>query len=147
MLTNPSKAAYNGFIRRLTMAKYSISYLEQVKGDANQENFFIRSQANWLSCQLPAGDPAFVSNSGSSYWYTEDGVIRTSDHWGTVATCRWTLDGGDAFFDAPVAAFCRWEDISLTVGREMVVDFPDGVKVKPIMKYQDRTVAVDYKVA
>lgn len=54
--------------------------------------------------------PNFDSASGSRYWYTEDGVYRLSTHWGNVATCRWTLDGGapEAYKNVLHIGFCPW---------------------------------------
>ncbi len=33
----------------------------------------------------------FVSKTNSSYYFTENGVYRKSNHWGRVANCRWKL--------------------------------------------------------
>ncbi len=33
----------------------------------------------------------YKSKSGSSYYFTEDGVYRLSNHWSRVANCRWRL--------------------------------------------------------
>lgn len=33
----------------------------------------------------------YKSKSGSSYFFTEDGVYRLSNHWSRVANCRWRL--------------------------------------------------------
>lgn len=33
----------------------------------------------------------YRSKSGSSYYFTEDGVYRLSNHWSRVANCRWRL--------------------------------------------------------
>lgn len=35
----------------------------------------------------------YKSKSGSSYFYTEKGVYRYSNHWGRVANCRWKIRG------------------------------------------------------
>ena len=60
----------------------------------NENNFFEATNANFISCEIPASEPDFTSHSGSKYWYTEDGVIRCSNHWGAgVASCDWYLDG------------------------------------------------------
>lgn len=37
--------------------------------------------------------PQYISKSGSSYFYTEEGVYRYSNHWGRVANCRWKISG------------------------------------------------------
>ncbi|MFC4739895.1 hypothetical protein ACFO3U_07800 [Flavobacterium ponti] len=36
--------------------------------------------------------PNFSSKSGSSYYFTEEGLYRVSNHWGRAANCRWKLD-------------------------------------------------------
>ena len=35
----------------------------------------------------------FKSKSGSSYYFTEEGVFRLSNHWGRAANCKWRLIG------------------------------------------------------
>ena len=35
--------------------------------------------------------PHFKSKSGSSYYFTDEGVYRSSNHWGRAANCRWRL--------------------------------------------------------
>ena len=35
--------------------------------------------------------PNYKSKSGSSYYFTEEGVYRSSNHWGRAANCRWRL--------------------------------------------------------
>ena len=35
----------------------------------------------------------YRSKSGSSYYFTENGVYRLSNHWSRVANCRWRLEG------------------------------------------------------
>ena len=34
---------------------------------------------------------SYTSNSGSSYYFTEKGVYRKSNHWGRAANCKWRL--------------------------------------------------------
>jgi hypothetical protein len=65
------------------------------------------TRVQWQPCSLPAGEPTFISPSGSRYWESDDGVIRASDHWGTVASCEWNLPAA-----APVngPGFAAWED-------------------------------------
>ena len=36
-------------------------------------------------------DRHYKSKSGSSYYFTEEGVYRCSNHWGRAANCRWRL--------------------------------------------------------
>lgn len=55
-------------------------------------NYFMGTTAVFEPCPDPISSPSFVSKSGSEYWYTEDGVIRRSNHWGTgIASCDWLL--------------------------------------------------------
>lgn len=35
--------------------------------------------------------PNYKSKSGSSYYFTETGVYRLSNHWGRAANCKWRL--------------------------------------------------------
>ncbi len=34
----------------------------------------------------------YKSKSGSSYYFTDEGVFRLSNHWSRVANCRWRLE-------------------------------------------------------
>jgi len=42
----------------------------------------------------------------SEYWYSEEGVIRKSDHWGVVATCEWNINEGEV-------GFAKWNNFTL----------------------------------
>ncbi|WP_298223955.1 hypothetical protein [Flavobacterium sp.] len=35
--------------------------------------------------------PDYQSKSGSSYFFTDEGVYRLSNHWGRAANCKWRL--------------------------------------------------------
>lgn len=61
----------------------------------NENNFFESTAANFVSCEKPNREADYISASGSAYWYTENGVVRGSNHWGEgVASCNWFLNGG-----------------------------------------------------
>ena len=83
----------------------------------NKDNFYMGTKAIWDECEMPSGAPDYVSNSGSKYWYSNDGVTRCSDHWGNdVGTCEWSIsDDYDSFgsswkYDSgETCAFCAWE--------------------------------------
>jgi hypothetical protein len=68
-----------------------VSEIVKVNG-ANKDNFYKSSKTVFTSCARPESAPDYVSDSGSEYWYSEDGVIRFADHWGYVASCEWYLD-------------------------------------------------------
>ena len=36
--------------------------------------------------------PNYSSKSGSSYYFTDEGLYRVSNHWGRAANCRWKLE-------------------------------------------------------
>ena len=40
---------------------------------------------------LKSLDLSYKSKSGSSYYFTAEGVYRESNHWGRAANCRWRL--------------------------------------------------------
>lgn len=42
--------------------------------------------------QIASKEIDFVSKSGSSYYYTESGMYRLSNHWGRLANSKWRLE-------------------------------------------------------
>jgi len=86
----------------------------------NKDDFFKSTKANWkFKKELKWGSIAmknfikkadFVSNSGSSYKYTQRGVYRMSDHFNDhVASCSWMLDGKESEYKC-IVAYCCWKD-------------------------------------
>ena len=73
-------------------------YSKYQSGTANENNFFINTIAEFKETSRPRRKPDYVSRTrngsvSSEYWYTEDGVIRGSKHWGAgVASCDWFLE-------------------------------------------------------
>ncbi|MFI4848407.1 MAG: hypothetical protein ACIAZJ_04880 [Gimesia chilikensis] len=64
------------------------------------DNFYFKTKATWQACDVPHRTPDFESESGSQYWYSDNGVIRYSGHWGKVSTCDWRCDSS--------CGFCEW---------------------------------------
>lgn len=59
------------------------------------DNFYKGTKADFkeiMKAGIPKRKPDFVSDSGSKYWFTANSVIRQSNHWGELDTCKWTLD-------------------------------------------------------
>ncbi len=53
----------------------------------------------------------FKSKSGSSYFYTNEGVFRYSNHWGRVANCRWKIRGIEKYkHQKYYVGYAKWED-------------------------------------
>ena len=79
------------------------------------QNFFLATAANFKSCKTPTTPPDFVSESGSEYWYTQDGVYRQSNHWGgKIATCSWFIDGESSH--SIITGFCAWDAFRSELG-------------------------------
>ena len=75
-------------------------YQEYQKGLANENNFFWNTVAIFrIVKKRPNIAPDYISrnregNISSEYWYSKEGVIRGSKHWGTgVASCDWAMKG------------------------------------------------------
>lgn len=104
---------------------------DQQKGIANENNFFHSTIAEFEPVEKPNREPDYISTdsfgneTGSVYWYTKDGVIRGSDHWGKgISSCDWglkgeklstdriTIVGNDRGGRTTKYGFCKWEDFS-----------------------------------
>ena len=96
------------------------------EGVANSANFFDSTVVLFRETERPDREPDFTSDSGSCYWYNEEGVVRGSDHWGNcVANCDWALlmnngrteygtsSWGARSFREAKYGFARWKDFEL----------------------------------
>lgn len=54
---------------------------------------------------LPLG---YKSKSGSSYYFTETGVYRLSNHWGRAANCKWRLQSAGNTMGRMKLGFAAW---------------------------------------
>ena len=53
----------------------------------------------------------YKSKSESSYFYTDEGVYRKSNHWGRVANCRWKLISNENYKNQQIViGFAKWID-------------------------------------
>ncbi len=54
-------------------------------------------------------NPDYKSNSGSTYFYTNDGVFRLSNHWGRAANSKWRLVGNKNSTAKTRLGFAYWD--------------------------------------
>lgn len=55
--------------------------------------------------------PQFQSKAGSSYYYTEAGMYRLSNHWGRLANSKWRLEPMEPESQSKIKlGFALWED-------------------------------------
>tara|TARA_B110000046_G_scaffold180852_1_gene212091 strand:+ start:6382 stop:6906 length:525 start_codon:yes stop_codon:yes gene_type:complete len=105
----------------------------------NQYNFF-----KYTFCEFHQVDDFtfrekenYKSKSESSYFYTEDGVYRKSDHWGRVANCRWKINVNKNYKNQQiVVGFAKWTNFhpinSLEKNFYIEVDFQEKkTKIQP----------------
>lgn len=91
---------------------------------ATKDNFFENSIGEWdLKKSAPRRQADYVSYNrrtgkiSSQYWYTDEGVYRKSDHWGSdVASCSWYIKGRKYKNDGvskgkTETAFISWDDL------------------------------------
>lgn len=79
----------------------------------NQNNFFKHT-----FCEFQEVDhfefsenTNYKSKSESTYFYTDEGVYRKSNHWGRVANCRWKLITNSKYKNQMiVTGFAKWTD-------------------------------------
>lgn len=59
--------------------------------------------------QLKGLKPNYTSKSGSSYYFTAEGVYRVSNHWGRAANCKWRLQAlENVSSDRTRAGYADW---------------------------------------
>lgn len=77
----------------------------------NRSTFFKNTFAVFTKTNQPNDfvKPNYVSKHGSSYFFTNDGVYRYSNHWGRVGNCRWRLENIDHKQQTNYWGFCNWQ--------------------------------------
>ena len=91
---------------------------------ATKENFFENSVGWWdKKSAPPKREPDHISYNrrtgkvSSRYWYTDKGVYRKSNHWGSeVASCSWGIKGRTyrnegVSVGKTETAFIKWDDL------------------------------------
>ena len=64
----------------------------------DKTNFHLSTYGRFVVVDAPSRKADYISYTpwgeiSSIYHYTNEGVIRTSNHWGGVASCQWNLEG------------------------------------------------------
>jgi hypothetical protein len=89
--------------------------------------------------------PNYKSKSGSSYYFTETGVYRLSNHWGRAANCKWRLESTRENPSRTKLGFAQWNAFHRDNDSEklyfIVVEFD-----KKMVSYQHKN-AADHKDA
>lgn len=82
----------------------------------------------------------YCSAYGSRYWYTKEYLYRLSNHWGSVASCYWALDGSENLSSEDYClARVKWDDIEFIPKVErnpfyLFRDLPEEKKEKLIQQ-------------
>lgn len=111
-------------------------------------NFFMNTNATFKPCAHPDREADHVSRSGSAYWYTDEGVIRVSNHCGNeVASCNWSMIGDEHKYacednEGFRAGFASLEDFEENQALEVWIynclEFVEAVSVTPDMMRDGR---------
>lgn len=76
----------------------------------NRSNFHKNTFCIFKHSEMPLRAPDFISKSGSRYWFSDEGLFRTSNHWGRAARCKWRLTGGGSGGSRTKTGYARWSD-------------------------------------
>lgn len=97
----------------------------------NRSNFHKRTFCIFRETELPGRKPDFVSKSGSSYWFDNSGVYRSSNHWGRAANCKWRLVSASGKASRQKTGYAEWGCFAPDNDHEKLYFLkPDGSGVK-----------------
>ncbi|RZJ72700.1 hypothetical protein [Flavobacterium sp.] len=103
----------------------------------NRHSFFKSTFCIFKAEKSPNRKPDYASNSGSLYWFDENGVFRESNHWGRAAKCKWRLVESDGKTSRTRSGYAKWADF-----------FPDNeVENLYFLKFQNGQVQFFHKSA
>jgi len=91
----------------------SVIFAGMSKSFYNRSNFHNRTFCIFIAVDLEVIkdiQPNFKSKSGSSYYFTESGVYRLSNHWGRAANCKWRLSSDTKNSNRTKLGFANWND-------------------------------------
>ena len=81
--------------------------------DYDKDNFFSNTYGVFTACNEPSAEPDYMSinkrgYASSCYWYTNEGVYRTSNHWSEIYVDGLRYDVVGNKFDCENVASCWW---------------------------------------
>ncbi|MHC5201661.1 hypothetical protein [Myroides sp. LJL119] len=79
----------------------------------NRFNFFKHTFCDWKLIDqsfIKDKTPDYKSQTGSAYYFDEQGLARYSDHWGRAANCRWRLIKEDKNNKGFFLGYAKWVD-------------------------------------
>ncbi|KAB1158190.1 hypothetical protein [Flavobacterium luteum] len=80
----------------------------------------------------------FISSSGSTYYYTELGMYRLSNHWGRLANSKWRLESLEIENQSKTKlGFALWEDFYPDNSKEELYYITTDFKTKTV-NYQHK---------
>ncbi len=91
----------------------SIIFAGMSKPLYNKSNFHNRTFCIFTEVEKDAINDLklnFKSKSGSSYYFTEVGVYRLSNHWGRAANCKWRLISDAKNNNRTKLGFANWNE-------------------------------------
>lgn len=76
----------------------------------NRHNFFKNTYCIFTEVNVDENpfNYHYTSKSGSKYYFTDDGVYRTSNHWGRAAKCKWKLIDKLNSANRTKTGFAKW---------------------------------------
>ena len=91
---------------------YQFPFVEKLKAKAmtipiNRDNFFKFTKTIYKRIPDLNKNPDFTSDSGSTYFFGNGGVIRGADHWGRFGTVEWDINNEDYGY---IYGFSKWSD-------------------------------------
>lgn len=118
-IVNASYLHVEGVVNSMGQKVYKIKFdINSVKdifvpkeSNIGENNFYKYTICNWKSVDMKDFEADYISDSGSEYMYSKEGVYRRSDHFGcNISTCIWLLDGEYHVSNDAVIGFCKYVD-------------------------------------
>lgn len=72
----------------------------------HRNTFCVFSEVDLQAVENKKAD--YISKSGSSYFFTDKGVFRLSNHWGRAANCKWRLQSNSSAKSRTKLGYADW---------------------------------------